>query len=176
MTNHRQARRRPARGGRPARADRHVSAETRRGAVAVEFAFVAPVLLTLMLGVIEVNRLYDAQNLMESAAREGARFASMDREGLVPDGMTANQKMMDDVKLFLESNGIPRDSVAVSVTHHNDPSTEFDIEDPANDLQLFEVRVAVDYSAVSYTAIDAGSDYQLSSSVVFRNGRATIAD
>ncbi len=149
---------------------------SRQGAVAVEFAFVAPVLLTLMLGVIEVNRTYEAQNLLETAAREGARFASMDREGLVPDGMTSNQKMVQDMEMFLESNGIPGDSIAITVTHADDPTLDFDIDDPANDLLLFEVRVTVDYSAVSYTSVDVGDDYALSASVIFRNGRATISD
>ncbi|MEM6798273.1 MAG: TadE family protein [Planctomycetota bacterium] len=150
--------------------------QTRRGAVAVEFAFVAPVLVTLMMGVIEVNRVFEAQNLIETAAREGARFASMDREGIVPEGMTANQKMIEDMKTFLESNGIPPEDTAITITHADDANVEFAIDDPANDLLLFEVRVMVDYSAVSYTSIDAGGDYTLTASVVFRNGRATISD
>lgn len=150
--------------------------EDRRGAVAVEFAFVAPVLLALVMGVVEVNRMYEAQNLLETAAREGARFASMDRDGLVPEDMTANQKLVSDVKTMLESNGIDRDDIIVEVKHHDDPTSDFDIDDPANDLKLFEVRVAVDYSSVSHTAVNAGSDYALTGKVVFRNGRATISD
>ena len=151
-------------------------ADSRRGAVAVEFAFVAPVLLALVMGVIEVNRMYDAQNLLETAAREGARFASMDRDGMVPDGMTANEKLIQDVKTFLESNGLERDKVNVEVKHVDSPELDFDIDDPANDLELFEVRVEIDYSEISYTSVDAGSDYALSASVIFRNGRATISD
>lgn len=150
--------------------------ESRQGAVAVEFAFVAPVLLTLLMGVIEVNRIYEVQNLLETAAREGARFASMDREGLVPDGMTSNEKMTQDVKTFLESNGFERDDISVELKHASDPTLDFDIDDPANDLQLFEVRVSIDYSAISYTSVDAGADYTLSGNVTFRNGRATISD
>lgn len=150
--------------------------EDRRGAVAVEFAFVAPVLLALVMGVVEVNRMYEAQNLLETAAREGARFASMDRDGLVPEDMTANQKLVSDVKTMLESNGIDRDDIIVEVKHHDDPSVDFDIDDPANDLKLFEVRVAVDYSSVGHTTVSAGSDYALTGKVVFRNGRATISD
>lgn len=150
--------------------------ESRRGAVAVEFAFVAPVLLALVMGVVEVNRMFEAQNLLETAAREGARFASMDRDGLIPEDTTANQKLVSDVKTMLESNGIPRDGITVEVKHHDDPTADFDIDDPDNDLKLFEVRVAVDYSAVSYTAVSAGSDYAMTGKVVFRNGRATISN
>ena len=48
--------------------------ENSRGAVAVEFAVMAPMLLSIVVGLMEVNRAYDAQNLMQTAAREGARL------------------------------------------------------------------------------------------------------
>ena len=154
----------------------HPQPSTRQGVVAVEFAVVAPVLLALMLGIIEMNKMYDAQNLLATAAREGARFASMDRDGLVPEDMTTNQKMTQDIKTFLESNGIDPDGVTVEVKDHEQPTEDFDIDDPDNDLRLFEVQVSVDYSSVSYASVDAGSDYALVGKVVFRNGRATISN
>ena len=46
--------------------------DQRRGAVAVEFAVIAPVFLAIALGIIEVGRVVEAQNLLETAAREGA--------------------------------------------------------------------------------------------------------
>jgi Flp pilus assembly protein TadG len=48
----------------------------RRGVAAVEFAFVAPILFTLMLGVWEVGRLIQVQQLVQNATREGARIAA----------------------------------------------------------------------------------------------------
>ncbi|QDU87225.1 TadE-like protein [Pirellulimonas nuda] len=147
----------------------------RRGAVAVEFAVIAPVLMAIAVGMIEVNRVYEAQNLLATAAREGARFASMDREGLLRDGQTANQKLSDDVKTFLASNGIPRDSVQVGIKDHDNPSLDFDIDEPTNDLRLFEVQVSADYSGVSYSPVAPGDDYSMSATMVFRNGRATIS-
>ena len=44
-----------------------------RGAAAVEFALVLPVLLLLVLGLIEFSRLYNIQISLSNAAREGAR-------------------------------------------------------------------------------------------------------
>ena len=44
-----------------------------RGAAAVEFAFVLPVLLLLVLGLIEFSLLFNAQISVTNAAREGAR-------------------------------------------------------------------------------------------------------
>jgi len=46
----------------------------RRGAAAVEFAVVAPILVTIMMGLIQSGRGYEAKNLLEGAAREGARL------------------------------------------------------------------------------------------------------
>lgn len=148
--------------------------QARRGAVAVEFAAIAPVLLAIVVGMIELNRVYEAQNLLETAAREGARFAAMDRTGLVDPGASSTDKLVNDVKSFLEANGIPRDSVAVGVKDHDNPSLDFDIDDPANDMRLFEVHVSADYSGVSYSPVAPEADYQMTASVVFRNGIATI--
>lgn len=152
------------------------SAVYRRGAVAVEFAVVAPVLVGVMFAMVTLNRSFEAQNLLATAAREGARFASMDRDGMPDVGMTGNEKLVEDIKNFLASNGLDRDGVTVAVKDHEDPSQEFNIDDPANDLKLFEVHVSVDYSAVSYTPVSGDSDYQMSAVVVFRNGRATLSD
>ena len=44
---------------------------SRRGAVAVEFAAVAPVLLAVVVGMLELSRVYTVQNTLETAAREG---------------------------------------------------------------------------------------------------------
>ncbi|MEA5453434.1 TadE family protein [Sinomonas sp. JGH33] len=44
-----------------------------RGAVAVEFALVLPVLLVLVLGIIDFGRLFSAQQTLTYAARSGAR-------------------------------------------------------------------------------------------------------
>lgn len=53
--------------------------KNRRGAVVVEFAVVAPVVLTLVLGWIDYGRRAEAQRCVEAAAREGVELAV--REG-----------------------------------------------------------------------------------------------
>ena len=147
----------------------------RRGAVAVEFAVVAPMLLAIVVGLIELNRVYDAQNTLEAAAREGARFAAMDRTGMMQDGQTANQKLEQDIQNFLQTSGIPASDITVSVRDAENPDVVFDLDDPANDLRLFLVQIEVPFSAVSYTPISAENDYNLSAGVIFRNGRATLS-
>ncbi len=150
--------------------------ETRRAAVAVEFAVVAPVLLALVMGMVELNRYLNSQNLLESAAREGARFASMDRDGMLGANQSSSQKLAEDVKNYLASNGIPRNNVSVGVKDAANPSLDFDIDDPANDLRLFEVQVSVNYSAISFNPVSAQNDFPVVGKVTFRNGRATISD
>lgn len=150
--------------------------DQRRGAVAVEFAVVAPVLVAILFGMVELGRAFEMQNMLEVAAREGARFASMDRDGLLKPGQSANDKMVEDVKTLLVSNGIPANNISVEIKDFENPGEDFDLDDPANDLKLFEVTVEVDWSAVSLTPVAAGHDHPMKASVVFRNGRATIAE
>ena len=147
----------------------------RRGVVAVEFAIVAPVLVAILFGMVELGRAFEMQNLIDVAAREGARFASIDRTGLLAAGQTANQKLIEDVKNFLATNGIPKDGITVQVKDHDNPTSDFDLDDPANDLKLFEVLVSVQLSEVSLQPVSPSDDYALSAKVVFRNGRATIS-
>jgi hypothetical protein len=109
------------------------------------------------------------------AAREGARFASMDRDGMLEPDESANDKLIEDVKTFLATNGIPHDDITVEIKDHENPENNFDLDDPENDLKLFEVRVTVDWSSMSLTPVAAGDDHPMTAVVVFRNGRATIS-
>ncbi|HJY86800.1 MAG TPA: TadE/TadG family type IV pilus assembly protein [Candidatus Acidoferrales bacterium] len=56
------------------RRPRQVAAEE-RGAEIVEFAIVAPLLLTLIIGIVWLGRAYNVYQTITRAAREGARFA-----------------------------------------------------------------------------------------------------
>jgi Flp pilus assembly protein TadG len=51
---------------------------TERGAVAVEFALLAPVLVMLLLGIMEFGRAYNTQLTLSNAAREGARVMAIE--------------------------------------------------------------------------------------------------
>ena len=54
-----------------------MSKTSERGAVAVEFALLAPVLVMLLLGITEFGRAYNAQITLSSAAREGVRVMAI---------------------------------------------------------------------------------------------------
>lgn len=48
-----------------------------RGAVAVEFAILAPVLIMLLLGIMEFGRAYSVQTSLSDAARQGVRVMAI---------------------------------------------------------------------------------------------------
>ncbi|WP_369253988.1 TadE/TadG family type IV pilus assembly protein [Geodermatophilus amargosae] len=48
-----------------------------RGAAAVEFALVVPMLLLLLMGIVEYSRVYQAQGTVSAAAREGVRVMAL---------------------------------------------------------------------------------------------------
>ena len=53
-------------------------AHNERGAAAVEFALVAPLLLLMVLGIAEFGRAYHVQTTVSQAAREGVRVMALE--------------------------------------------------------------------------------------------------
>ena len=49
-----------------------------RGAAAVEFALVLPVLIVLVLGIVEFGRAFQVQATLAAAAREGVRIMAIE--------------------------------------------------------------------------------------------------
>jgi Flp pilus assembly protein TadG len=104
----------------------------RRGAAVVEFAIVAPLLFAFIFGIIEFGRMLMVQQVITSAAREGARQA------ILPGGTnaTATARMAQ----LLNSAGIS--GYAVSTTPSDVASA--DADDPVS------VTVTVPYANVSW--------------------------
>jgi Flp pilus assembly protein TadG len=48
-----------------------------RGAAAVEFALILPLLITLVFGVVQFGLLFNRQQALHASAREGARLAAL---------------------------------------------------------------------------------------------------
>src|SRR3954452_6988074 len=80
----------------------------RRGSNAVEMAFVAPVFLMLVLGIIESSRLGMVSQLLTTAAREGCRVA-------VINGMT-QPDVQGRVERVLNGSGIAVGTVTPTCT------------------------------------------------------------
>lgn len=137
----------------------------RRGAVTVEFALIAPVFMTLVMGVTEVSRLFEVQNQLANAAREGARMAAMERTG----GVNTNSKAIQDVKNFLKATGLDPEKVSVQIVDHNNPAKAFNLDDPANSLKYFEMKITVPYSATTPSLPVGPGDFNMNAKIVMRN-------
>jgi Flp pilus assembly protein TadG len=79
----------------------------RRGASVVEFALVAPIFFTIVLGIIEVGRGCMVQELITEGARRGARIGVI--EG------TSSTTIKQTVTNYLGSVGISGDTAGISV-------------------------------------------------------------
>ncbi len=143
----------------------------RRGAVVVEFAIVVPVLVILLLGLVTVSQMCQTSIVMKNALRQGARLAGMDRKGILADGQSTNEKIALDIQNFLEAAGYNGDDATISITHPDTGET-LDLDDPANDFELFEVTLELPISGS-----DGGDPWAVTQTYVFRNARApTLCD
>jgi Flp pilus assembly protein TadG len=147
----------------------------RDGVASVEFALVAPVFLTLVLGVAETSKLFDVKMQLAYASREGARMASMERDGSAHGGQATNAKVISDVRHFLGANGLSGNAADVEIVDPDDHTTPLDLDDPLNDWALFELKVTVPYAPATSWYVAIGGPSHLTSSVVFRNGRSTTS-
>jgi Flp pilus assembly protein TadG len=68
-----------------------------RGVAVVEFALVAPLLLILVFGIIDLARAYSTLNQLAASAREGARFAAVLPN---PSSSSAQKDVRKTVKQF----------------------------------------------------------------------------
>jgi Flp pilus assembly protein TadG len=77
---------------------------SRRGTAAVEAAFCMPVLLILMLGMWEVGRMVQVEQILVNAAREGARVAS---QGTLNNQPVTASFVGQHVRDYLRAAGLP---------------------------------------------------------------------
>jgi hypothetical protein len=82
------------------RASRSIGRRAReqRGAIAVEFAIIVPILMLLVLGILEFGFGYHAWDVTQNAAREGARLAAVD------DDVTAIQARVEESMFLLDAS------------------------------------------------------------------------
>jgi Flp pilus assembly protein TadG len=116
----------------------------RRGTAAVELAVCLPFLLIVIMGIWEVGRMVQAQQLIANAAREGGRQASA--------GQQTSANLQQYVVNYLNMNGLTNvDTTMVSLVNKTNASRS----DPTAALQLdqFELTVTVPYSAIRYSTI-----------------------
>jgi Flp pilus assembly protein TadG len=67
----------------------HIRLRSQRGQSMAEFAIVAPVLLLVLMGIVQLGVVYNNWVSLTDAARAGARKAAVCRSGCTPDATTA---------------------------------------------------------------------------------------
>jgi Flp pilus assembly protein TadG len=80
----------------------------RRGSAVIEAAVILPILLTMMMGVWEVGRMIEISQILDNAAREGARLAA---GGYVNGTAVTTAQVQTDVQNYLTAAGLPATAV-----------------------------------------------------------------
>jgi len=119
----------------------------RHAAAAAEFAVLLPVILLLLLGIWEVGRLVEVNQVLDNAAREGARQAAT--------GQKTNSEVQLVVCNYLKNAGLPdytstKDTV-VFVDDLDRPGTDVTA---ATRLERLRVRVTIPFKDVRWITLN----------------------
>jgi hypothetical protein len=128
----------------------------RAASAAVEFALLSPLLVALLLGMWEVGRMGEIQQILSNAAREGARQAAT--------GQLTATEVEDVVRTYLDNAGVPTGNLEVDVVNL-DSSTRGVVG--AKQLDRLEVTVSIPFTDVEWTALR-----QIASSATRLNARS----
>ena len=127
----------------------HISPRRQRKATAaVELAVLLPFLVPLLLGIWEVGRLIEVDQIMENAVREGGRQIST--------GNKTSAEIKDVVINYLKHNGItakPEDITITNLTSSARP-------DPTDAEQLdeYQITLTVPFNSVRLILLDQITD------------------
>ena len=142
-------------------------AARRRAVAAVEFAFVLPLLLLLLVGIWELGRIIHVQIILNNAARDGARLAAQanlvtaagdyDRVGFD----TGTPNVVGAVRASLQAAGITDLTGLVVELQFVEPAVPGGTTPPSATAdpytgvknQRFRVRVTIPYANVRWTAL-----------------------
>ena len=114
----------------------------RRAVAAVEFAVCLPLILTLLLGIWEVGRMIEIQQILHNAAREAGRQAST--------GQLSNSDVQDLVNDYLAKAGLPTANVVTTIT---DLDTSGADVSAANYLDRIQVVVTIPVTDIRWSLI-----------------------
>lgn len=145
----------------------------RRGAASVEFAMVAPLFLMLVMGLVEYSIAINAYNTLYAAVREGGRLASMEFSAYVTPNQSANDKVIHDIRAFLNASGLPGDVVAIAITDV-ETGAAFDLSASENYMRLFQISASVPYDQISLTPVSYFRDAVIRTQMVYRRGQVRM--
>ena len=153
---------------KPVNSPTQTAKDKQKGAVAVEFALILPILALLLLGIIEVGSIVRDYQVLKNAAREGARFSAnpANQISLSQNSSTTLLTIQNRVVAYLQNENITISAGNVTV-------------DQAYPVQIGDLTVMGSHVTVTYTRslvfpgvtslIPSLGTLQLSGDAVFRN-------
>jgi Flp pilus assembly protein TadG len=138
----------------------------RKGAAAVEFAFVLLPVMGIVVGTIESGRLMSVQEMMVNAVREGARLSALGGSTMGTSTSSGAYEVNNRVREYLNAAGIPTTSATITVTDLDQPAiTDLPQASPGDRIQ---VSVSLPYSSVAWGTSWFFSNATLSATSVMR--------
>lgn len=149
----------------------------RLGAAAVEMAMVLPLFMTLTFASIESGHALNVAQKLEAVVRDGGRLASKDiPPALLVGGITANQKVTNDIKNMLRAEGYPATNMVVTILHADGATMGqvFDLGLSTNQYKMFRITVTMPYSDVKMFPMSLSSSPLIRASIVSSRGRSSL--
>ena len=109
--------------------------QRRRGTAAVELAVVAPLVVTLLVGLLEVGQMVQVNQILSNAAREGARKAST--------GINTYADVQTTVQNYLTNAGITNQTGLTVTVYNVTQSNSGPSFDPSTAVCLDQLQVTV---------------------------------
>jgi Flp pilus assembly protein TadG len=121
---------------------RTATTRRRRGAAAVEMAVAATLLSPMLIGMWEVGRVVQVQQILSNAVREGGRQAST--------GQLTSAQVQQVVTTYLQNAGLPTTNAAVTVQDLSAPGTD---PTAASQFDQIQVSATIPYADVRYVSL-----------------------
>lgn len=114
---------------------RGVRGMRRRGAALVEFAVVAPLLITFLFGIMEFGQLFKVRLTAQQAAREGCRLAVLQS---TQKPYTGSGPVVQRIQDVLAAGGVTYSASMLSITEDTagDPTVSVNLTIPYSDVAL----------------------------------------
>lgn len=144
------------------RITRGIRFSERRGVAAVEFAFVLPFLLLLLIGIWELGRIIHVQIILNNAARDAARLAAQANIVSTTGAYTqikydvGTPNVKETVNGYLQAAGITNLSgVVIQMEFMEGAGTGNTSANPYTGVknQRFRIRVSIPYANVRWTTL-----------------------
>jgi Flp pilus assembly protein TadG len=122
--------------------------QSRHATAAVEFAAILPLIVMLLVGLWEGGRLIEVEQILNNAAREGARRAA--------SGQLNYSQVQAVVTNYLSNAGIPTGNVVVTIQNlgfPGNPTPPDNNPQDATQLDQLKVSVAMPLSDVQWTTL-----------------------